>query len=114
MIEVSDRGGAENQRPTATALPVDATDLFPPERELRHHGGLVRAWLLTLDTVALALSRPTLKHTYAPHMQAAAGSHAPARTARSSANIRLPPTHAMTAAASIKRSARHHSGETLA
>jgi exopolysaccharide biosynthesis polyprenyl glycosylphosphotransferase len=55
MIEVSNREGSRSRRPAATALPADAADLFLPERELRDHSGLVRAGLLTLDAVALAL-----------------------------------------------------------
>ena len=55
MIEVSNHGGSESRSPAATALPADATDLFLPERELRDHRVLVRAGLLALDTIALAL-----------------------------------------------------------
>ena len=66
MTEVFNREDAESRRTAAIELPADApqrplarhddaTDLFLPERELRSHAGLVRAGLLVLDAVALAL-----------------------------------------------------------
>ncbi|MGY1604190.1 sugar transferase [Geodermatophilus sp. SYSU D00815] len=69
MTEVSYRDEAQSRRPAPALLPgvaigetwspaphpADATDLFLPEREPSGHGALVRAGLLALDAVALAL-----------------------------------------------------------